>query len=373
MSARRGLRQVVTGPEFTTDVVQIIKAVLAATAAWWFAVAVLQSDLPFLAPWTALLTVHATVHRSFSRGVQTTLASAVGVALSFLIGHYLGVGLWTFALALFVGVALARVRWIRDEGLAIATTAIFVLSSGFTEQAPFLDDRLLEVGVGVGTGIVVNLLIIPPLRDRQAARYIDSLNERMGGLLQEMGEEFSDSWETERAESWFEATDSMRAQLDSAWTVVRFARESRRGNPRGFVRATRGSRALGQRRWQAQHASYEEILERSDEGISHLRNLARTLREAAYAQGAWDEKFREEWVAIVQDVGRAIADPDSEVEPLHDRLIALSARMSEGDELPPDFWPTYGALITSVRHIVVIVDDVASARAAREASSSARS
>ena len=28
-------------------------------------------------------------------------------------------------------------------------------------------------------------------------------------------------------------------------------------------------------------------------------------------------------------------------------------------------WPTYGALISSLRHIVVIVDDVASAQSAR--------
>lgn len=65
-------------PDFVTDLLQILKTVIAGTAAWWFAITVLESPLPFLAPWTALLTVHATVHRSFSHGVQTTLASAIG-------------------------------------------------------------------------------------------------------------------------------------------------------------------------------------------------------------------------------------------------------------------------------------------------------
>lgn len=363
----RSLQSLWGRPDFITDLLQVLKTVVAGTAAWWFAITVLESPLPFLAPWTALLTVHATVHRSFSHGVQTTVASAVGVAISFLIGNYLGVNMLTFALALFIGVAAARIRWIKDEGIAIATTAIFVLGSGFAEQEPFLDERLLEVGVGVATGIAVNLLIAPPLRDLQAARHIDRVNQRMGELLTEMADEFSTSWETDQAESWFKETESIRAELDSAWSVVRFARESRRHNPRGLLTLPGSARQRDRRKQHAERASYEEILARTDEGISHLRLLARTLREASYAEGPWDERFREQWVSIVRDTGEAIADPDAPVEPLNDRLLQLASDMADDGQLPRTFWPTYGSLITSLRHIVVIVDDVASAREAREA------
>lgn len=359
------LRNLLQRPEFLTDVLQILKTVIAATAAWWVSTSVLESELAFLAPWTALLTVHATVHRSLSRGVQTTIASTIGVGLSFLIGHLLGVSLWTFALALLVGVAAARISWIRDEGIAIATTAIFVLASGFDEQAPLLDDRILEVAVGVAAGLLVNLLIIPPLRDKQAGRYVDSINERMGSVLVSISEEFSDSWDTDKAEAWFQETESMTQELNSAWTVVRFARESRRANPR----ARQGMQSLQVSSWNAEEASYEEILERADEGISHLRHLARTLREATYTDGEWDHRFRGRWAQIVGDAGRAIADPDAEVASLHENLSSLSAEMSQGEGLPGDSWPLYGSLISSVRHIVVVVDDVASARQAREGTS----
>lgn len=57
-----------------------------------------------------------------------------------------------------------------------------------------------------------------------------------------------------------------------------------------------------------------------DEGISHLRSLARILREATYAGGEWDARFREHWVAIVRDCGHSIANPDADVEPIRDRL-----------------------------------------------------
>ncbi len=351
-------------PESITDLFQILKTVLAATLAWWLSGAVLDSQMPFLAPWTALLTVHATVYRSLSRGIQSTVASTIGVGVSFLIGHFLGVSLWTFALALFVGMVGSRVGWLRDEGVAIATTAIFILGSGFDSQQPLLLDRILEIALGVGIGLAVNLIVIPPVRDQQAARYIDSINEQMGEVLIDMSREFSRSWETDQAEDWFERTEEMSREIDSAWGSVRFARESRRGNPRITVpRPTKRHQVEAD---QASRESYENILQRVDEGISHLRNLARTLREASYAEGAWDTRFREEWSAIVADAGRSIADPDAEVEPVFDRLESLARELSSDGNLPATSWPLYGSLITSLRHIVIIVDDVASAREARE-------
>ena len=352
-------------PEFTTDLLQIAKGVIAATGAWWLSDNVLDSQMPFLAPWTALLTVHATVYRSLSRGVQTTVASAIGVGVSFLIGSYLGVGLWTFALAMLVGLAGARLSWIRDEGVAIATTAIFVLGSGFDSQQPLLADRLLEIALGVAVGIAVNLIVLPPLRDRQAKRYIDSVNRQMGEVLIDMSKEFTGSWDTDSAEDWFERTEAMSRELDSAWQTVRFARESRRVNPRTAIHAERRNRqsSAGEA---PEKESYENILLRADEGISHLRNLARTLRDASSAERDWDDEFREEWAAIVADAGRSIADPDAEVGPIFDRLEKLSASISQGRRLSTTSWPIYGSLITSLRHIVVIVDDVASARDTRE-------
>jgi len=367
MGCMERLRERVRGPEFTTELLQILKGVIAATAAWWFSLEVLDSVLPFLAPWTALLTVHATVHRSLSRGAQTTVASAIGVGLSFLIGAYLGVSVWTFALALFVGLAGARLSWIRDEGVAIATTAIFVLGSGFSDQQPLLLDRIIEVGVGVAIGVLVNVLLIPPLRDQQAARYVDSLNRRMGDVLVNMADEFSYSWESDKADAWREETESMSAELNTAWRSVRFARESRRSNPRYLL--SNAGRPAGGALPTGREAGYEEILQRVDEGISHLRHLARTLNDAAYAEGAWDERFRERWTAIVRDAGHAIADPDADVDPIHDRVTALAREMADHQSLPQETWPLYGSLLSSMRHIAVIVDDVASAREAREATS----
>jgi hypothetical protein len=257
--------------------------------------------------------------------------------------------------------------------VAIATTAIFVLGSGFSSQEPLLLNRLVEVGVGAAVGIAVNILIVPPLREHQAARHVDSINRRMGKVLVNIAGEFSDSWNTGKAEAWFSEIEAMTQELESAWQWVRFARESRRGNPRHhFPMSSKSSKPNNGRRRSGeadQEVNYEEILLRVDEGLSHLRHLARTLRDAAYAPGEWDTRFRRQWVGIVRDSGRVIADPDAEVEPIRDRLTALASNMSDDEDLPRSAWPIYGSLIASMRHIIVIVDDVASSREAREATS----
>lgn len=365
----RELPRRLTEPEAVTELLQLVKGVVAGTAAWWLSVNVLQSQLPFLAPWTALLTVHATVYRSLSRGLQTTIASAVGIALSFAIGVWLGVSLWTFALALLVGMIGARLSWIRDEGVAIATTAVFVLGSGFNSQAPLLADRMLEVCVGVGVGVAVNFVLVPPMRDLQASRYVHSINRQMGDVLGSMASEFSTSWDTDKADVWLREAESMSAELELAWQTVRFARESERVNPRSGLRRRWARAGRPQHDPAIEVATSEDILERADEGVVHLRHLARTLREGAQIEGEWDSEFRERWVEIVGQVGHAFADRDADASaaPIQERLIQLGVDLQAEGQLPSRSWPLYGSLIASMSHIAALADDVASARAARQA------
>lgn len=341
-------------PQTTSDLLLAVKAVIAATAAWAIAVGVFHSEVAFMAPWTALLTVHATVHRSLSRGAQTAVSSAVGMGLAFVIMQFLGVNIWTFALAVFIGLMGARLSWIRDEGVAIATTAIFI----FTSDDPMFADRFVELLLGVGVGILVNLLVVPPLRDKQAGRYVDSLNRRMGAVLVDMAEEFTEEWDMDQADAWIEETHSMNDELNSAWQMVKLARESRRENPRKILR--------DKLRDDDDDIDYEEVLTRIDEAISHLRNMTRTMRQATWAVSDWDHQFREGWVEVVHDLGEAIADPDGNVHEQRRQLDELVREMSSADNLPKIQWPLYGSMLSSLDHIGRLFDDEATTRETRE-------
>ena len=357
---RTSFMERVRRPEFQTGMIQVIKTIFATTLAWWISVNFLNTSFPFLAPWTALLTIQATAYRTLSRGVQSTIASVLGIVVTFVVGEYLGVTVWTYALALLIGLAIARIRWIREEGITVATTAIFLLSDGFTEQSRDFGERMLEILMGILIGVVVNLLVMPPLRDRQASNYIDNITRQMGDVLEGMGTEISSSWDTERAEEWISQIETVDSELNSAWSTVRFARESRRVNPRSRIHLHKENHVPTP----VDAPDWEDLLDQAKDGVSHLRSITHILHGATYADGSWDERFRTQWAAIARDTGQAITDPDMEMnsDQLREQLDNLAHAMSEDRDLPRKLWPVYGSLITALRHIVGLVDGVRAAR-----------
>ena len=335
-------------PATQTDLMQLVKAVVAAVAAWVVADQVLGLAQPFLAPWTALLTVHATVHRSLSRGAQAVAATALGIVVAYLAVVTLGAGTVALAVALLAGLLLARAGVLRDEGVTVATTALFVITTGVPEDELLLTDRLLDVALGVGIGIIVNLAVFPPLADRSAQQRVDRINREMGSLMQEMSRELADTWDRGRAEVWIERTRTMDHELEDAWQLVRHARESSWWNPRRLVSREVGDTTI-----------YEQVLRRLEDGIAQLRAMARTLDESTRTAQQWDERFRAPWIRLLGEVGHRVANPHADVSAVRGRLDDLAHDLSSED-LPSLYWPVYGALISDLRNLVDMVDDVAS-------------
>ena len=88
-------------PLLWTDTLQLVKTAVAAVIAWVVAKEVFGLPQPFLAPWAALLTIHATVYRTMARGLQQAGAAVIGVLLAFAVSAGLGVG-WASLLLLLL-------------------------------------------------------------------------------------------------------------------------------------------------------------------------------------------------------------------------------------------------------------------------------
>lgn len=330
------------------DFLLIVKTVIATTGAWWISVNLLDSQMSFLAPWIAFLVLQPTVSSSITSGFQTVIASGIGVLLSSAIGTYLGVEVWSYALALVLGMLGSRIPGLRQEGATIATTAVFLLSTGFTEDGPALLDRMVEISIGVVIGVGVNLLIVPPLRERQAAQTVESLRVRMGYILVQISDGFSEEWDRDKAQESSEAVRQLRKELDESWSSVQLARNSRRRNPRLLFQGSSSER-------------YEQVLTGLDEAVAHLRNLTRTLETTSSSESPRDQRFREHWSAILKTIAMRISDPKADVEPSVDQLDRLAREMVAENQLAETSWPLYGALISSTRNISVLIDQVSTA------------
>jgi len=335
-------------PVAWTTALQLVKTVVAAVVAWVLAAEVLGLPQPFLAPWSAMLVVHFTVHSSLRRGMQQMVSAAVGVVLAWAAWHLLG-GMTPLALgvALLIGLVFAQVKWFREEGTTAATTALFVLTTGFSDNSTALLARLIDTGIGLGVGVVINFMVWPPLLDLSAARAIKAVGKKVGDLLSVVAEECHDACTNEHVEAWIDRTRQLDEEVDRAWELVQQARESGRLNPRKGARAVRKAERFG------------DILDRTEQALSEIRSMARTLGHSVNQTNEWDATFRERWTALLKQAAWAIENPDSQMlGEVRTKLATLAYDYSDED-LSARHWPEYGGLILNLRNVATEMDHVA--------------
>jgi hypothetical protein len=330
-----------------TEGIQVVKTVVATVVSWVVAAQVFGLPMPFLAPWSALLVVHATVYRTVWKGVKQVAATVLGVLTAWATGTTMGLSATSLSVMLLVALLLGKLKGLRGEGTTIAATALLVLTTGFAGDEQVLIGRLLDTAIGVVTGVAVNALVWPPLWDLTAARAIRDLEESMGQLMCDMEAELRDGCRTEDVEDWIRRSGDLEGEVDEAWALVRQARESGRLNPRRESAAVRRPGEFG------------EILDSTEQSLAEIRSMARTLEHSITDANEWDDGFRERWSELVCRTGRAIQERDSgRLAEVRAALGELATEYSDRD-LSNLHWPEYGGLLLNLRNVATSMDRVA--------------
>jgi uncharacterized membrane protein YccC len=341
-------------PVLWTDAVQIAKTAAAAVIAWVIAHDLLGIAQPFLAPWAALLTVHATVYRSLARGVQQVVATVLGVVLAFAAGTAFGAGAASLAIVLLVGMAAGATRRLRAESTTAAATALVVLLTGYAGDSEMLLSRLLDTMIGIAVGLLINLLVWPPLHDRAAARRVDRIDDELGALLCDMARRLREGGASDDAEEWVQRTRDVEHDIDRAWATVRQVRESGRLNPRRGAAARVGA-----------SEDFAALLARLEQAAAEIRSMAHTMGGSTGSVPGWDPAFREKWIDLLARTGRAIADADVDgLSRVRGDLEAAARDLSAGDDASR-LRPEHGALLVNLRNIADAMGDVAGAQPVR--------
>ena len=210
-----------------------LKAALAAGIA--FAIAPFMpgsaADYPYYAPLGALVAMYENVAGSMRQGVQTLVGLAIGVGLAFMLFSLGEPTPLTVAVVMGLGVVLAGLPKIGSGRDWIPTAALLVLLVGGHNPDTFSFGYLFQMGVGVTVGIVVNLLVFPPLHFRAAALSIAELRQALAQQLWDMGKALKESWPPEH-EDWARRSDALAAHARSVRLAVEKADASRQANPR---------------------------------------------------------------------------------------------------------------------------------------------
>ena len=326
------------------DLLQTAKTALAGMLAWVVATEVLHLEQPFLAPWAAVLVVHATIYRTLSRGAQQVSATFLGVFLAWAAGQVFGLGALAMGAMLLVAFGIGRVRWWREEGMTIGTTGIVVLATNAIGETNLLAGRLLDTSVGVVVGLAVNLLVWPPLRDRAAWSRIDQLPLDVAEVLDELASGLDSELVPDEAEQWVVRLREVDVRVDEAWGLVRQAQESSRLNPRR-------SRPTGL-------DEMDGVLHLLEQAVADVLSMARTIVTSAEKENAWDPGFRTEWARLVTETSDAVRRHDAEtLRELPGQMSRLVAQLSD-DNLVRSAWQEYGGLLVNLRNVVQALAEV---------------
>jgi Aromatic acid exporter family member 1 len=210
-----------------------MKAALAAGIAFYIAPFMPGSaaDYPYYAPLGALVAMYENVSGSMRQGVQTLVGLAIGIGLAFMLFSLGEPSPVTVAIVMGLGVILAGLPRIGSGSDWIPTAALLVLLVGGHDPDRFSFGYLVQMGVGVTVGIIVNLLVFPPLHFKAAALSIAELRLALSQQLADMGTALKENWPPEH-EDWSRRSDALAASARSVRLAVEKADASRQANPR---------------------------------------------------------------------------------------------------------------------------------------------
>jgi uncharacterized membrane protein YccC len=209
------------------------KGAIAAAAAWALArYAAGQAD-PYFAPLAALLGVYPTVAGSLREGLQYIGGFLLGAALAIPVSLVLGPSVAGIAVVVLAGILAGGWRRLEGQSAQVTFTALLVLLLGGYQPLHYLTPRMVDVGIGVATGLAVNVLVFPPLQLRPAEHAVRLWGDDIAAALQDLAG--AAAGPHPGARFWPRHDRQLTAAAQQARTAVGRARESLRWNPRAKV------------------------------------------------------------------------------------------------------------------------------------------
>ena len=334
------------------------KTVLAAVLAFQIATWLHTSSSPILAPLTALLVVQLTMYETFTHGLERIVSVVAGVLLAFLFAHVMGLTWWSLGVIVLASLIAGRLLRLGPNLLEVPISAMLVLAVGGASSAAV--GRVDETLVGAAVGVLVNLLVAPPLYIQPASDAIGELADRMALYCAGLAAALRGEWSREVAEDQLIRSRALGAEVARADEQLARTEQSARLNPRGRVARKAQPRLRGTL----------TALEHAQVG---LRNLARALLDRTFfvppeeAERAWPAETRTALADVLDAVAALLAhaalscsSPGSTPPADPQQLLTLTElrnQLAEALVVDPRVdsaaWAQHGALLDAVDRLRV--------------------
>jgi len=218
-----------------TPLLQVVKTAIAASLAWIVCVLVLPSELPIFGTIAAILVVQPSINQSFSKALERTVGVIAGVVIAYLAGAFFGVESWLILVTILVSLLVGWVfRLSQSTTAQIPISALLVLTIG--AQTPgYAVERVIETALGAAIAVVVNVIVVPPVRLKPAQDAVARLGAEVANSLDELARLIGEPSTAKQRMSALVTARLLRAMELKAVAAVTAAEESLRFNPRRSV------------------------------------------------------------------------------------------------------------------------------------------
>ena len=342
------------------------KTTLAAVVAFAVAERLETSPDPVLAPLTALLVVQLTLYQTVAHGWERIASVTSGVLVALGVANVVGLTWWSLGLVVAVSLVIGRLLRLGPHLPEVAISAMLVLAVGGSGAGYAATDRVYETLIGAAVGIVVNLVIAPPLYMQPAGEAIADVSRRLADLMRGLAGAIAAGWSRADADHWLEEARGLGGLVARADRVLARAEESARLNPRG-----------------ARAREVQPRLRTSLTALEHtyvsLRSLCRAMLDRAYfvaedepaatytpeVRSALAEALLAAADAVERVVGVTARTPAPEIarlevlahlDELRRRRDRLSLLLRVDPTVDEGAWQQHGALLAALDRIRVEVE-----------------
>jgi uncharacterized membrane protein YgaE (UPF0421/DUF939 family) len=209
---------------------QILQTAVAACAAWFLSVLILDVDRPTFAPIAAVICLGLAVGERARRAIELTLGVAFGVAIADFLVSVVGVGALQAGLVVILAMTLAVFLGREETGVKeAAISAMIILITFHSSNSGLPMERFLEALIGGSTALLINALI-PFNPERMVEEAAHPLFDDSVAVLEEVAGAL-ESGDTERAQNAYLKAREIDARVSGLKEAVAAGRETARLAP----------------------------------------------------------------------------------------------------------------------------------------------
>lgn len=213
---------------------QLVKTALATMLAWVLAGAVVaDGPPPVFAAIAAMLVVQPSLQQSFTKGIERSVGVIAGVVLATLLAMAFGTASWVVLIAVTSALVLSwALRMTTGSANQVAISALLVLALG-SSTPDYALYRVVETIIGAVIGVVVHLVLVPPVALAPARRALDDLGEETARALDRLATALVSHLSRRERQELLADARRLRELQDSAAQALEDAEDSLTLNPRG--------------------------------------------------------------------------------------------------------------------------------------------